>query len=235
MCARAGGERAGALARASGPPPERPARAAAAEAGLAAEPRALGGVRRGLPAPGRLFWFHARQQRLAQWIQPPPPVVAADEAWRGRARDAAVTNVAVVTIATQPSHELALLQASCPHALRVLGAGQRYEKYRSKVTLLFDELMCAPLARGPLLAARPGALRWQREAPEQHRCLNAPVFRAARGAACAGPPGGRAAPCPARPLCCFSARARAPATLAAAPAQPCSAGDGCDPSSGSPC
>ncbi len=54
MCARAGGERAGALARASGPPPERPARAAAAEAGLAAEPRALGGVRRGLPAPGRL-------------------------------------------------------------------------------------------------------------------------------------------------------------------------------------
>jgi len=181
------------------------------------------------------LWFHARQQRLAQWIQPPPPVVAADEAWRGRARDAAVTNVAVVTIATQPSHELALLQASCPHALRVLGAGQRYEKYRSKVTLLFDELMCAPLARGPLLAARPGALRWQREAPEQHRCLNAPVFRAARGAACAGPPGGRAAPCPARPLCCFSARARAPATLAAAPAQPCSAGDGCDPSSGSPC
>ena len=167
--------------------------------------------------------FHARQQRLAQWIQPQAPSVAtADEAWRGRARDRAVTNVTVVTIATTPSHELELLQASCPHALRVLGAGQRYEKYRSKVTLLFDELMCAPLARGPV---RGAALA--QDAPEQHRSLNAPALGAARGAACAGPPASRHAHGPPP-----SSAVRAPARHAPAPEQPWPAGGRRDPSSG---
>jgi len=105
----------------------------------------------------------------------------------------------------------------------VLGAGQRYEKYRSKVTLLFDELMCAPLARSPLLAAWPGALRWQREAPEQHRCLNAPGSGAARVAACAGPLASLQSHCalPSSTTALFVARAHTPARHAPTPAQHC--------------
>ncbi|KAK9820861.1 hypothetical protein WJX81_005295 [Elliptochloris bilobata] len=81
----------------------------------------------------RPAWQRARQAS----------VVAAGELWSGRARDPPAKSFKVLTIATRASRELELLLASCPHAVKVLGAGQRYEKYRSKVTLLFDELMAA--------------------------------------------------------------------------------------------
>ena len=89
--------------------------------------------------------FQAREQRLAAWMRPQPAgAAAAGELWSGRARDPAAHSFKVLTIATKASRELELLLASCPHPVTVLGAGQRYERYRSKVTLLFAELMCAP-------------------------------------------------------------------------------------------
>ena len=90
-------------------------------------------------------WIQVREQRLATWIRPQELTAAsAVEPWAGHMRDGAATNFTVVTISTKASRELELLQASCPHAVHVLGVGQRYEKYRSKVTLLFDELMYGP-------------------------------------------------------------------------------------------
>ena len=103
--------------------------------------------------------FQAREQRLAAWMRPQPAsAVSAGELWSGRVRDPAAHSFKVLTIATKASRELELLLASCPHPVTVLGAGQRYERYRSKVTLLFNELMCAP---GPPSAIARRAVRAQ--------------------------------------------------------------------------
>ena len=101
--------------------------------------------------------FQAREQRLAAWMRPQPAsAVAAGELWSDRARDPAAHSFKVLTIATKASRELELLLASCPHPVTVLGAGQRYERYRSKVTLLFDELMCGPSCQPPQCQPMPG-------------------------------------------------------------------------------
>lgn len=101
--------------------------------------------------------FQAREQRLAAWMRPQPAsAAAAGELWSGRARDPAAHSFKVLTIATKASRELELLLASCPHPITVLGAGQRYERYRSKVTLLFNELMCAPSCQFPKCRAMAG-------------------------------------------------------------------------------
>ena len=72
--------------------------------------------------------------------------------WQHQARDVPTHDLTVFTIVTSTdSQELKFLIASSPYDVKVLGVGQKFEKYRSKAMLLLEAILCAVATRLHLL------------------------------------------------------------------------------------
>ena len=71
-----------------------------------------------------------------------------DLSWQRQARDVPTDGVTVFTIVTSPdSQELKYLIASSPYDVKILGLGQKFEKYRSKAILLLEAIRCVSPCR----------------------------------------------------------------------------------------